>query len=61
MNKKIIRMKMMTKDNMRAYVKPICKNFRLEWQPMMVNSVRGSMDNKDISQDPNDPWYTSQD
>lgn len=61
MNKKIIRMKMMTKDNMRAYVKPICTNFRLEWQPMMVNSVRGSMDNKDISQDPNDPWYTSQD
>ena len=54
-------MKMMSKDNMRAYVKLICKNFRLEWQPMMVNSVRGSMDNKDISQDPNDPWYTSQD
>ena len=54
-------MKMMSKDNMRAYVKPICKNFRLEWQPMIVNSVRGSMDNKDISQDPNDPWYTSQD
>ena len=54
-------MKMMTKDNMRAYVKPICKNFRLEWQPMMAGSVRGSMDNKDVSQDPDDPWYTSQD
>lgn len=61
MNKKIRRMKMMTKNNMRAYVKPICKNFRLEWQPMMAGSVRGSMDNKDISQDPDDPWYTSQD
>lgn len=54
-------MKMMTKDNVRVYVKPICTSFRLEWQSMMVNSVRGSMDNKDISQDPDDPWYTSQD
>ena len=54
-------MKVINEDNMRAYVKPICKNFRLEWQPMMEYSVRGSMDNKDISQDPNDPWYTGQD
>lgn len=54
-------MKMMTKDNMRAYVRPICTKFRLEWQSMMANSVRGSMDNKDISQDPDDPWYTGQD
>ena len=54
-------MKMMTKDNMRAYARPICTKFRLEWQTMMAGSVRGSMDNKDISQDPNDPWYTDQD
>lgn len=54
-------MKVINEGNTRAYVKPICTNFRLEWQSMMVNSVRGSMDNKDVSQDPDDPWYTNQD
>ena len=44
----------------RAYVSPICDRFYLEPLTMMVNSVQGSTDNKDVSEDPSDPWNTGQ-
>ena len=50
----------MSKNYKRAYVSPICDRFYLEPLTMMVNSVQGSTDNKDVSEDPSDPWNTGQ-
>ena len=50
----------MSKDFKRAYVSPICERFYLESLTIMVNSVQGRTDNKDVSEDPSDPWYTGQ-
>ena len=50
----------MSKNYKRAYVSPICDRFYLEPLTMMVSSVQGSTDNKDVSEDPSDPWYTGQ-
>lgn len=53
-------MDFMSKNYKRAYVNPICERFYLEPLTMMVNSVQGSTDNKDVSEDPSDPWNTGQ-
>lgn len=54
-------MKCINKVSTREYVKPVCKSFALEWQPMMAGSVKGAMDNKDVAEDPDNPWNTNQD
>mgnify|MGYP000868427036 CR=1 FL=1 len=53
-------MDFMSKNYKRAYMSPICDRFYLEPLTMMVNSVQGSTDNKDVSEDPSDPWNTGQ-
>lgn len=45
----------------RTYVQPVCQVYGLDAQMMLAGSVSGDTDNKDIGQDPNDPWYTGQD
>ena len=50
----------MSKDFKRAYVSPICERFYLEPLTIMVSSVQGGTDNKDVSENPSDPWYTGQ-
>lgn len=54
-------MKCINKVSTREYVKPVCKSFALEWQSMMAGSVKGGMDNKDVAEDPDNPWNTDQD
>lgn len=58
--------RLMTADFMnaggkRTYVQPVCQVYGLDAQMMLAGSVSGDTDNKDIGQDPNDPWYTGQD
>lgn len=54
-------MKTILSEKKQAYVKPVSKTFYLENQSLMAGSVRGSVDNKDVGNDPNDPWYSEQD
>ncbi|WP_303763984.1 hypothetical protein [Alloprevotella tannerae] len=58
--------RLMTADFMNAggkqtYVQPVCQVYGLDAQMMLAGSVSGDTDNKDIGQDPSDPWYTGQD
>lgn len=43
-----------------AYLKPSCKVLSLETESMICGSVTGVTDNKNVSEDQNDPWYTGQ-
>ena len=43
-----------------AYQKPMCTSFRMDTESMICSSVRGETDNKDVSEDPSDPWFTHQ-
>ena len=54
-------MEIVSNGNKQAYVKPICEKFYLETQAMMISSVRGVVDNEDVSEDPTNPWFTGQD
>lgn len=41
------------------YESPLCSFYAVEAEPMLGKfSVQGSVDNDDVSQDPNNPWYT---
>ncbi len=53
-------MEFVSKDEKRIYVKPMCEAFYLEPESLL-NNVSGSMDNKNVGEDPNDPWYTEED
>ena len=57
MDKKgLMLMEFVSKDEKRIYVKPMC-----EAPESLLNNVSGSMDNKNVGEDPNDPWYTEED
>lgn len=44
-----------------AYQKPSCEVLSLETESMLSGSgVTGETDNKDVSHDQDDPWYTGQ-
>ena len=43
-----------------AYQKPSCEVLSLETESMICSSVTGETDNKNVSEDSNDPWYTRQ-
>ena len=43
-----------------AYQKPLCTSFRMDTESMICSSVRGETDNKNVSEDASDPWYTRQ-
>ena len=43
-----------------AYQKPLCTSFRMDTESMICSSVTGETDNKNVSEDSNDPWYTRQ-
>lgn len=43
-----------------AYRKPLCTSFRMDTESMICSSVRGETDNKNVSEDTSDPWYTGQ-
>ena len=43
-----------------AYQKPLCEVISLEAESMICASVTGVTDNKDVSEDKDDPWYTGQ-
>lgn len=51
----------MNAGDKRTYVQPVCQVYGLDAQMMLAGSVSGDTDNKDIGQDPSDPWYTGQD
>ena len=44
----------------RDYQKPSCTTFRMDTESMICSSVTGETDNKNVSEDSNDPWYTRQ-
>ena len=44
----------------RGYQKPSCTIFRMDTESMICGSVTGETDNKNVSEDSNDPWYTGQ-
>ena len=43
-----------------AYQKPLCTSFRMDTESMICSSVTGETDNKNVSEDTSDPWYTGQ-
>ena len=43
-----------------AYQKPSCEVLSLETESMICSSVTGETENKDVSDDPSDPWNTGQ-
>ena len=43
-----------------AYMRPLCTSFRMDTESMICSSVRGETDNKNVSEDASDPWYTGQ-
>ena len=43
-----------------AYQKPACEVLSLETESMICSSVTGETDNKNVSEDPSDPWNTGQ-
>lgn len=43
-----------------AYQKPSCEVLSLETESMICSSVTGETDNKNVSEDPSDPWNTGQ-
>lgn len=44
----------------RGYQKPLCTTFRMDTESMICSSVTGETDNKNVSEDPSDAWYTGQ-
>lgn len=44
----------------RGYQKPSCATFRMDTESMICSSVTGETDNKNVSEDPSDAWYTGQ-
>ena len=44
----------------RGYQKPSCTTFRMDTESMICSSVRGETENKNVSEDPSDAWYTGQ-
>ena len=44
-----------------AYQKPLCTSFRMDTESMICSSVRGETENKNVSEDKSDAWYTGQD
>lgn len=44
----------------RDYQKPSCTTFRMDTESMICSSVTGETDNKNVSEDPSDAWYTGQ-
>ena len=44
----------------RGYQKPSCTIFRMDTESMICSSVTGETDNKNVSEDSSDPWYTGQ-
>lgn len=51
---------MIAKVGKLAYLKPSCATFCVESSSMICSSVTGETDNKDVSDDHGDPWYTGQ-
>lgn len=43
-----------------AYQKPMCTSFRMDTESMICSSVRAETENKDVSEDASDPWFTHQ-
>lgn len=44
-----------------AYLKPLCAIHSVDTESVICNgSVTGETDNKNVSEDSNDPWYTGQ-
>ena len=44
----------------RGNQKPTCAIFRMDTESMICSSVRGETENKNVSEDPSDAWYTGQ-
>lgn len=44
----------------RGYQKPSCTTFRIDTESMICSSVTGETENKNVSEDPSDAWYTRQ-
>lgn len=48
------------KGKKETYQTPSCAIFSLYPESMLTSSVEGETDNKDVSEDPSDPWYAPQ-
>ena len=48
------------KGKKETYQTPSCTIFSLYPESMLQSSVSGETDNKDVSEDPSDPWNTGQ-
>ena len=48
------------KGKKETYQTPSCTIFSLSPVSMLQSSVSGETDNKDVSEDPSDPWNTGQ-
>lgn len=48
------------KGKKETYQTPSCAIFSLYPESMLVSSVGAETDNKDVSEDPSDPWYAPQ-
>ncbi len=48
------------KGKKETYQTPSCTIFSLYPESMLQSSVAGETDNKDVSEDPSDPWYAPQ-
>ena len=48
------------KGKKETYQTPSCAIFSLYPESMLQSSVSGETDNKDVSEDPGDPWNTGQ-
>ena len=44
----------------RGYQKPSCATFRMDTESMICGSVTGETENKNVSEDSSDAWYTGQ-
>ena len=43
-----------------AYMRPSCATYCIDSESMICSSVTGETDNKNVSEDPSDAWYTGQ-
>ena len=48
------------KGKKETYQTPSCTIFSLYPESMLTGSVEGKTDNKNVSEDPSDPWYAPQ-
>ena len=48
------------KGEKETYMRPSCATYCIDSESMICSSVRGETDNKNVSEDPSDAWYTGQ-